>query len=436
MNHVNHTSQTIANLVQDLPIGTNSALYQFFWMLLSGRLHDSRGAIFPALHSMGLPKDEVRRSWAGFRYGQWNIETLLSGWSDQVREQGVWQEHRYAGYRVKAVDIMAFWRAKLQGLKTKHYDAESDKALPAVPFGLVGRVGSVGDQRFVVLTDIVRADLQEAAEKPFVTKLLKRVAEGLEDDEFAVFDAGFHLKQLFDAKLKRYAVRLPKNFTARRNVLLPNPQGRPAEYGDLVRPLARIYGDKHIPATVPDRTETWCSQGLEFRAEYWDDLVLAEDKVSPDNFVFHVVAIYDPRFEEPLLLACACKLSGQTLGSFYHDRWPIEQAPLAAKHMVGADRQFVSAPESCQRLPELSLLAGSILTYLAATLPPTPTGFWDRNPKQTPGRLRRLLMLAHFPNLTNPLPAQIRKKSSVFTHLPKGIQAHRRQKAISAAAPA
>lgn len=436
MNHVDITSQTLANLVKDLPIGTNSALYQFFWMLMSGRLHDSRGALFPALHTMGLPDDEVRRSWAGFRYGQWDIETLLLGWSEHVKEQGEWQEHRYAGYRVKAVDITAFWRPTLSGLESKHYDAEADRALPAVPFGLIGRVGSVGEQRFVVLTDIVRTDLQEAGEKQLVANLLKRVADGLEEDELAVFDAGFHLQQLFDAEIERYVVRLAKNFTARRNVLVPNPLGRPAEYGELVRPLARTYGDKQIPATSPDRTEIWSAQGLEIRVECWDNLVLPECKSDPDNSVFHVVAIYDPRFEEPLLLACPLNLSGDALRNSYRDRWPIEQAPLAAKHMVGADRQFVSAPESCQRLPELSLLAGSILTYLAATLPPVPTGFWDRNPKRTPGRLRHLLALAHFPNLPNPLPGQIRKKASVFGHLPKGIQAHRRQKPILAASPA
>jgi len=28
------------------------------------------------------------------------------------------------------------------------------------------------------------------------------------------------------------------------------------------------------------------------------------------------------------------------------------------------------------------LLTGNILTYLAATLPPFPTGFWDRHPKK------------------------------------------------------
>jgi len=39
-----------------------------------------------------------------------------------------------------------------------------------------------------------------------------------------------------------------------------------------------------------------------------------------------------------------------------------------------------------QRLPELALMAGSILSFLAATAPATPTGFWDRKPKRTPGR--------------------------------------------------
>jgi hypothetical protein len=402
-------------------------------MLLSGRLHDSRGAIFPALQSMGLTPAEVRRSWAGFRYGQWTAAFLLSVWLAYVREQGQWQAHCYEGYRVKAVDITAFWRSTLESLQSKHYDAEADKALPAVPLGLIGRVGSVGEQRFAMLTDIVRADLQDPGEKRFTNALLERVAEGLEEDEIAVLDAGFHLQQLLEAKIGRFVVRLAKNFTARRNYVTPNPLGRPPEYGELVRPLARTYDDQPIAATPPDRVETWISQGLEYRAEFWDELVLPECKANSANSIFYVVAIYDPHFEDPWLLACPLKLSGKTLSNFYHDRWPVEQLPLAAKHMVGADRQFVFAPESCQRLPELSLLAGSILTYLAATLPPIPTGFWDRTPKRTPGRLRRLLAQSHFPNLPNPLPGQIRKKASVFGHLPKGTQAHRRQKQSVAA---
>ena len=404
-------------------------------MLLSGRLHDSDGAIFPALQSLGLSEAEVRRTWAGFRYGCWTISALLSVWLAHVKEQGQWQAHGYDGYRVKAVDITAFWRSALDGLQSKHYDAEAGKALPAVPLGLIGKVGSVGEQRFALLTDIVRADLQDPSEKPFIATLLERVAKGLEEDELAVFDAGFHLQQLFAAKIQRFVVRLAKNFTARRNYVVSNPLGRPCEYGDSVRPLARTYADQSIAATSPDRVETWISQGLEYRAEFWDKLVLPECKANPDNSIFYVAAIYDPHFEEPWLLACPFQLTGKTFQNFYHDRWPVEQLPLAAKHMVGANRQFVFAPESCQHLPELALLAGSILTYLAATLPPIPTGFWDRNPRRTPGRLRRRLAQVYFPNLPHPTQGQIRKKASVFAHLPVGIQAHRRQKQVATALP-
>ena len=140
-----------------------------------------------------------------------------------------------------------------------------------------------------------------------------------------------------------------------------------------------------------------------------------------------MIAVYDPCYQDPWLLACPLPLSGTASRGLYRDRWPVEQVPLAAKQMLGGARQFVFAPESCQRLPELNLLAGSIVTYLAATLPAVPTGFWDRNPKPTPGRLRRLLARTPFPK-TYPLPQQFRKKNSVVDHLPKGILAHRRSK--------
>ncbi|MBV7336964.1 hypothetical protein KFU94_53805 [Chloroflexi bacterium TSY] len=56
--------------------------------------------------------------------------------------------------------------------------------------------------------------------------------------------------------------------------------------------------------------------------------------------------------------------------------------------MIGLHRQFVHADEACFRLPELGLLAGNLLSHLAASLPPIPTGYWDREPQATPGRLR------------------------------------------------
>ena len=95
--------------------------------------------------------------------------------------------------------------------------------------------------------------------------------------------------------------------------------------------------------------------------------------------------------------------------------------------MIGAHRQFVWSEENMQRLPELSLLAGSILTHVAASLPPIPTGFWDRAPKATPGRLRRHLNLFSLERvLANfPLPARIRKKESRTDHLKTGHAARK-----------
>ena len=90
--------------------------------------------------------------------------------------------------------------------------------------------------------------------------------------------------------------------------------------------------------------------------------------------------------------------------------------------MLGDYRQFVHAPESVQRLTELALLAGSILSFLAATFPPLPSGFWDQHPKATPGRFRRMLIGKPFPK-DAPLSGQLREKHSVTDHLPKGFLA-------------
>jgi hypothetical protein len=97
----------------------------------------------------------------------------------------------------------------------------------------------------------------------------------LADNEMPVFDTGFKLKALFAADLPHFVVRLVKNFTARRNVLPDSSGGRPLEYGVIVRPLARSYNGNFIERTPPDHVEMWQDQGLEFRAEFWYDLVCA-----------------------------------------------------------------------------------------------------------------------------------------------------------------
>jgi hypothetical protein len=123
-------------------------------------------------------------------------------------------------------------------------------------------------------------------------------------------------------------------------------------------------------------------------------------------------------------------LTPQALHALYHDRWPVEHLPLVAKQLLGAARQFVHAPQTCQRLPALALLAGAILAYGAATAPACPTGFWDRCPRPTAGRLRRLLLHQPFPH-DFPLPARLRAKRSPTAHLPTGFWGQHRPRRVT-----
>jgi len=76
--------QTLAQVVKDVPVGTNQGLLLFMWMLVSGQLLASRGAIFPGLKRTGLSDAESRRVWTAFAKGRWQIEALLKVWQQQV----------------------------------------------------------------------------------------------------------------------------------------------------------------------------------------------------------------------------------------------------------------------------------------------------------------------------------------------------------------
>ena len=417
----------LVELTKGLPVGTNLALLQFIWMLVSGALLPHRGAIFPALQSTGLSEQATRRAWAAFRGGVWQTAILLRMWQEQIKGLPGWRVHCHEGYRAITVDVTAFWRPELKNCPSKHYHPKANRALPAVIFGVIGEVGEIGGQRIACPLAFERVHSKDPSETRLWKSLLRWVQRHLVQDEVAVMDAGVKLSDLHEAKLDRYVLRLATNFSARRNQVMPySGIGRKPIYGEKVRPLARTHTGKRIAATLPDRVETWVEDGICMRAEIWENLVLPDVIPDAQAKTFSVYAIYHPAYATPWLLATRLKLKAVTVKAMYQDRWPVEQIPLAAKQMVGAHRQFVHAEESIQRLPELALLAGSILSFLAATAPAAPTGFWDLQPKRTPGRFRRMLMSKPFP-LSYPLPSQLRKKASVTGHLPKGILAHRRK---------
>jgi len=413
-------------LTQDLPIGTNLGLTQFLWMLVSGALLPRRGAIFPALKATGLSDEETRRSWVAFRKGVWQINILLQSWQAYVSGREDWQARRYEGYQPIPVDITAFWRPALKDCPSKHYHPTAQRALPAVVLGVVGQVGEINGRRLALPRWIERVQPKDPKENRLWQELLKKVKLRLALNEIAVLDAGVKIRDLQAVQLERYALRLAKNFTARRNFLPEyGNKGRKPKYGGLVRPLARKRKDKTLPATPPDEQLTWQENGREIRARIWRNLVLPHTVPDPKNSTFDVYAIDDPDFEDPWLLATPVKLKAESVRAIYRDRWPVEQIPLAAKQMIGAHRQFVHAQESVQRLPELALLAGSLLSFLAATAPAVATGFWDRKPQRTPGRFRRRLMGKPFLKADTGFPGQLRKKNSTTGHLPKGKLAPR-----------
>ncbi len=412
-------------LVTPLPIGTNLGLLHLLWMLVSGRLLETRGAVIPGLSACGLPDRAVRRAWAALGQGDWTSEDLLARWRTLVEAEGRWQAHTHGGYHPVGVDVTGFWRPQLQACPTRHYNAEAGSALPAILVGLIGRVGSVGSQRLALPLAWVRADPADPRSSTHERLLVRAAVAQCAADDALVLDAGFSIALLQEEGATRFVVRCAKNSTFRRaQPPAYGGRGRIPTRGVLVRPLARTFKGTLLAATPPDRTQTWQDDGVTLRAEIWDDLVLCD--AAADSPSFTVIAVHDPRYREPLQLASPLTVSAQTVHALYHDRWAVEQLPLAAKQMLGAARAFVHAPETCQRLPALALLAGAILSYAAASSPPIPTGFWDRRPQPTPGRLRRALAHHPFPQDV-PLPARIRIKAAITAHLPTGFwgQRHR-----------
>jgi hypothetical protein len=154
----------LARVVQRVPIGTHRGLFHLLWMLLRGRLLLSRGAVIPGLAALGLPEEAVRRAWAALAYGKWHAAQLLAAWAPLVREEQAFHAHQYGGYRPVACDRVGCCRPRLQACLTKHDSSAAGQALPAIPLGIVARVGTVGTPRLAVPCLLVRGEATETSE--------------------------------------------------------------------------------------------------------------------------------------------------------------------------------------------------------------------------------------------------------------------------------
>jgi hypothetical protein len=327
------TVQAMAVIVQVVPMGTNIGLIRILWVMVNGSFLQSRGAVLSALHLSGFEAQEIRRSWAALRYGSWDVNELLENWQIYVASQNQWRARRYEGYRVLSVDITGFWRPHLQGWLGKHYHNLAQKALPAVVVGVIIISGQVGAHRIPLLRRIVRSQ-PHASKQDFRRQLLREAAAQATGDQIIVVDAEFAIAELHAAGVPRYVVRLATNATARRNQLPAyKGRGRYPKYGEKVRPLPRTWGDRQIPATIPDQQSQFTYDGRCIQVSFWHELVSAETvavaETSNTQGAFSIYVYADPAYKKPLVLATNLALAPQTAYLIYRDRWPVEQAPLA-----------------------------------------------------------------------------------------------------------
>ncbi len=414
-----HMLNLIEQMVAVAPKGTALGLCDVVSAMFSGYFIESGGAIMPAIEAFlrQAIKDEneraarTRRAAKSVTYGSYNLKELMDSLQEIIRREGCWTPIVVQGYRVVPVDFTVYKRAAVKKLKAKEYVTEANRALPGVPIGMIAAVGQANGQRIALLKNVTLTDLTVNDVSKRHKQLYKQVKKELAEDELAVFDAGFSLVGAVQAGISRCLVRLAKNCTFGKTPgKIPerkSNRGRPPSrhQAEIVRPLAREHGGKTLPATEADKIYTTTLEGgKEVEVHIWEKVYFLEchlDEISDERLKkklrktpLKVMAIYDPDYDDPILLGTPLlTLKPEAASAGYAARWPIEGLPQTGKYILsgGTGTQYVHHLTAMQRLPVLSLVFGSLLKYAAATLPPFRTGFWDRQLKPTYGRLLRHL---------------------------------------------
>ena len=231
-------------------------------------------------------------------------------------------------------------------------------------------------------------DLKVNDEVERTKQLYKQVAIELEEDEIAVLDAGFSLVQAVKVGISHCLIRLAKNITfgetAGKIPERTSTKGKtPSQYRTkIVRPLERKHGDKILPATEADEIYTFIDEdGQEIAVHIWNTLYFLERQLKTvsnkqkkkrlRHTPIKVMAIYDPRYDEPLLVGTPLlELRPESAPKLYAARWPVEGLPQTGKYILsgGSGTHYVHHPTAMKRLPVLSLLFGSLLKYVDTVL--------------------------------------------------------------------
>ena len=437
----------IEEMMEVVPKGTALGLCDLISAMLSGYFIESGGAVMPAVEAFLRQEIEdeqeraarSRRAAKALTYGSYNVNELIDKLYAIVVAEGIWEPIMVETYRVVAVDGTAYRRAAVKKLKSKAYFSDTNRAVPAEPIGMIATVGEVNGQRIALLKNAVVTDVTTNDSVADKQTLYKQVAQSLDEDEIGVLDAGFKLAEAVEAGIERCVIRLALNCTFGKTPgEIPerhSNKGRtPTQYkAEILRPLARKHGDNTIPADPADEICTITTElGQEMTVHIWHKVYFLErqlNKVAEHKkedlrqMPLKVMAFYDPAYDTPLLIGTPqLSLKPEAGHKIYDLRWPVEGLPQTGKYILsgGGGTHYVHHPTAMERLPTLSLIFGSLLKYVAATLPPFRTGFWDRVLKPTYGRLLR-----HLKKVAIPLSGQLFKKDASTAHLPRGYEAIR-----------
>jgi len=280
--------QAIEYVVKPISIGTNIALLHLLWAMVSGAFLSSRGAVHTALKLSGRSDAETRRGGNALRTGQWQISELISRWREWVMKEGGWEAREYEGWRAVSCDAVVFPRLKLKGWKAKLYRGTFGRAIKAVGLGVIVDIGHYGTERVPLLRKIIRCQNTEDGGNELKKELLREGASALEENEVLVHDAGASVKDVQEAGVPRYVIRVAKNCVARWNYLSEDAHGN-RQYGARIRPLARSRKGKKIESTNDPTIETSFEyQGRTIKAWCWQNVVGQEDKVSDKAETYHL----------------------------------------------------------------------------------------------------------------------------------------------------
>ncbi len=371
-------------LVVACPIGTNLGLLHLLWMLVSGRLLAARAsAVVPGLSECGLAAPATRRAWAALGQGGWSSAALLARWAAVLEGKGAlagaraWGLPPGGGRRHR---LLAPAAPGLSDHPLPRRRGESPPRHPAGPHRPRGqRRGPAPPAR---RRSCGRTPGTRAPARTRACSWARRCGGARPTTRWCwTAGSGWRCSRRQGRPAGSPRTAPPGGPPRRRTTgagapppaggsSAPCPAPTAAAPSPPPCPTGSRRGARTAPSCAPSGGPTWCCRRR--------PPPVPPSPSSPSTTPA-TASRWCSRPPCPCRRArCAPSIAtaGPSNNSAGGEADARGQPPVRPR------------PETCQRLPELAL-AGAVLSYAAATAPAVPTGFWDRRPQPTPGRLPR-----------------------------------------------